>query len=73
VLADTWYPGWKATVDGTPTRVYRANCVFRAVRVPSGAHMVAWVFKPEAFRIGLWAGMVSIVVVIGLVAKIYPI
>jgi hypothetical protein len=59
VLADTSYPGWKAELDGREVPTRRANCTFRAVQVPAGTHAVAWVFKPEAFEIGLWAGMVS--------------
>lgn len=31
ILADTWYPGWKARVDGKETKIYRANYLQRAV------------------------------------------
>jgi hypothetical protein len=52
VLTDVWYPGWTATIDGEPVRVYRANYVFRAVRIPSGRHDVVFRFEPVSYRRG---------------------
>jgi hypothetical protein len=36
VLAENWYPAWKARVGGTEAPVLRANHSLRAVPVPSG-------------------------------------
>jgi hypothetical protein len=36
VVAEAWYPGWRATVNDVPTEVLPANVWMRAVRVPAG-------------------------------------
>jgi hypothetical protein len=52
VLTDTYAPGWKASIDGQPARVYIADHAFRAVTVPAGRHRVEFVYEPLSFRIG---------------------
>ena len=36
VVANTWMPGWTATVDGAPARVYRGNHCQQVVAIRSG-------------------------------------
>jgi hypothetical protein len=52
VLSDTYYPGWKAFVDGTPKKIYRANYAFRAVPLNAGTHRVEFVYHPLSFKLG---------------------
>ncbi len=48
LLNDVWHPWWRATVDGTPARIMKANVIFRAVAVPAGKHTVRFTFHPFA-------------------------
>jgi hypothetical protein len=53
VLNDTYYPGWRATVDGQPTEILRANALVRAVGIEAGTHHVEFVYDPFSVKIGL--------------------
>jgi hypothetical protein len=47
VLADTYYPGWKAILDGTvEIPIFRANYLFRAVHLPQGTHEIVFQYRP---------------------------
>jgi hypothetical protein len=52
-VSDTYYPGWRAYVDGKETKIYRANLAFRAIEVPKGKHTVVFNYVPMSFSIGL--------------------
>jgi uncharacterized membrane protein YfhO len=48
VMSEVWYPaGWKATVDGTPVDLVRANYLLRAVPVSAGKHTIEVFFAPD--------------------------
>ncbi|MDH3198538.1 MAG: YfhO family protein, partial [Candidatus Krumholzibacteria bacterium] len=44
VLADVYYPDWKATVDGRPVEVLRANHILRALALPAGEHDIEFAY-----------------------------
>jgi len=51
-LGDTYYPnGWKAYIDGSETKIYKANHNFRGIVVPKGKHRVVFTYLPESFVI----------------------
>jgi hypothetical protein len=52
VISQTYYPAWKALVDGQPTRIWRANYAFQAVQVPAGKHQVILIYQDLAFLAG---------------------
>jgi hypothetical protein len=43
---DAYAPDWKATIDGNPTEVYRANIGFKAIRISQGTHDVQMRYFP---------------------------
>jgi hypothetical protein len=60
LLADTFYPGWTAQVDGTPTPVYRANLSVRGIRLPKGRHEVRFSYEAPGFVRGLQITLLAV-------------
>ncbi len=61
VIANTYFPGWKAFLDGEETRIYPADHAFQGVIIPGGGHILELRYRPIAFRTGLWASIVSLI------------
>jgi hypothetical protein len=53
VLADTYDPGWSASVDGQPAPIRPAYLAFRAVYLPAGNHTIVFTYVPAGFVTGL--------------------
>lgn len=66
VLVDTWDAGWRATVDGHPAELLRANLAFRAVAVPAGDHHVEMVYRPRSVLLGAALSGLAIALLLGL-------
>lgn len=60
VLADTWYPGWQATVDGKPAALLRANHLFRALLLPAGQQRVQFEYRPAPLELGAGISLAAV-------------
>lgn len=52
VVAEVWYPGWGATLNGKPATILRANTAFMAVAVPPGESSLNFQFTSPLFNLG---------------------
>ena len=66
VLSDTWFPGWKAKVDGADAPVEQVDYVLRGVRLGPGEHTVSLRYEPASWTAGR---IVSALALAGLVDR----
>jgi hypothetical protein len=65
VLADLWFDGWKAYLDGEAVPLVRTNHALRGVVVPPGCSQILFRYEPASFAAGI---KVLIIGLIGLCA-----
>ncbi len=52
LLADTWFAGWHATVDGQSAKIYQADSVIRGVVADAGSHIIEMKYRPTSVLLG---------------------
>jgi len=62
VLSDTWFPGWRALVDGKAAEIYEVNVAMRGVMVPGGLHTVTMRYRPASV---IWGGLLTMLGILG--------
>ena len=69
VFSEVYYPnGWKATVDGEPLDLFRANWTLRGAILPAGDHEVVMRFAPESYRTGASVSLIASLLLLLLLA-----
>ena len=67
VVAESFYPGWRATLDGQPVEILRANYISQGVVVPEGEHTVELRYEPDSFRYGALLSLAGLAGLAGLI------
>lgn len=67
VLADQYYPGWEASIDGLRVNIYRTNGVLRGVIVPEGTHEIIFRYRPVKIYISMAIGAISLLSILTLI------
>lgn len=65
VISENYYPAWRASIDGQPVDVLRANYTFRAVAVPAGEHEVHFEYDTANLRGVVFASAGLLVLLLG--------
>jgi hypothetical protein len=72
VLADAYYPGWRATVDGAPASIYPADVAFRGVPVPAGEHRVVFTYRSTPLRAGAILSLLGLIAIVSIWVRMRP-
>jgi hypothetical protein len=67
ILTDTWFPGWRATVDGRSTEIVEAYGGVRGVIVEGGDHVVEMRYRPLSVFLGALMSLAAAGIVIAAV------
>lgn len=59
ILTDSYYPGWRAYVDGVERKIIPADGLFRSLLVGKENKRVTFKYQPVSFRIGLWVSIIG--------------
>ena len=62
VVAENFYPGWSATVDGRPANVGRADYALIGVELPTGGTNVVLAFDSAPYHTGKRVTLVALAV-----------
>lgn len=63
VLNHTYFPSWKAFIDGKDTKIYKTNTIVRGLLVPPGKHTIEFRLIPTKVY---WGYLLSILTFLGL-------
>jgi len=58
-IAVAYDTGWRASLNGKPAEVFRANHAFQAIRIEPGRHVLTMRYRPPDFIIGLATSLLS--------------
>ncbi len=68
-LSDTFFPGWRATVDGNNRNIYRTDYLFRSLYIEKGKHAVVFSYCPASFSYGLGISCFGLLLLTGFCFK----
>jgi hypothetical protein len=64
VISQTYYPGWEATLDGSPAEVFPVDVTWTGIALPAGVHEIGLAFRPRSVKIGALISLVAGIVLI---------
>jgi uncharacterized membrane protein YfhO len=67
-VSEVHYPlRWKCTIDGNPTKVIETNQLIRGLMIPSGDHIIEFIYDRSSFNKGKMISGISFIIALGLI------
>ena len=63
IVSDTFFPGWKADIDGHSADIYEVNAAMRGVVAPAGEHTVTMRYRPASVYLGGFLTLLGVAIV----------
>ncbi|MBT6148338.1 MAG: YfhO family protein, partial [Gemmatimonadetes bacterium] len=65
VVSDNYHPNWRATVDGLPVDIIRANYIWHAVPIPPGIHDVVFHYQSTPVQVARTVSAGCLLILLG--------
>lgn len=59
-VSQSYYPAWKARVNGKPSPLWRANYAYQALEIPAGRHQTDLFYRDSMFLSGSFVAFVGL-------------
>lgn len=69
VIADSYYPGWNASINNEKTKIYPANINSRAIFVPRGNHTITFNYVPKRLYASILISITSFICLLFIIVK----
>jgi len=64
LLNDTFFPGWKVTVDDVPNELLAVNYLFKGVLLAPGRYEVKFFYQPFSYRLGTFITLSTLMILV---------
>ncbi len=65
ILSESYYPGWKAYMDGKETELLKANFLLRGIRIrEKGKHRIDLTFDPFSYKLGKYVSASTLLILL---------
>jgi hypothetical protein len=70
VRTDTFYPGWRAQVDGEPIPVEHSTVPFSTVKLPASktGFTITYAYRPSFAAVTTWLSAIAVLIVVGMIS-----
>ena len=73
VISQGYYHPWRATVDGRPARIWRANYAFQTLAVQPGLHHIELIYRDPIFYSGTVLSLLTLLAcLVGAISNVRP-
>jgi uncharacterized membrane protein YfhO len=69
VLAESWFPGWHASINGQPARCFPANAWMRAAVIPAGTSDVTFAYRSNYLAVSTAISLATLLVLLACLRK----
>ena len=69
VLSEIYYKdGWKATIDGKESAIFKVDYTLRGMQIPKGKHTIEFKFDPQVVKTGSTIALFSFIIMVLVIA-----